>query len=144
MKTLNPYIFVEDCDAAIAWYCAHLDAVETLRLPSRDRSAVMHASLEIGASTLMLSDAVHDWSKAPAAGEPSSANLMLYVEDVEATYSRCIENGAVGLMPVEDRFWGHRMGKIRDPFGHVWIIATVADDLPAEKMVERANAAADG
>ena len=144
MKTLNPYLFVDDCAAAIAWYCAHLGAIETLRLPGRDRSTIMHASLEIGDSILMLSDVAHDWSEAPATGEPSSANLMLYVEDVEATQARCIENGATELMPIGDKFWGYRMGKIRDPFGHVWILATDIDELSAEEMVERAKAARDG
>ena len=119
-RTLNPYLFVDGAEAAIAWYTAHLGAVETLRVSSRDRSTVIHTRLEIGDSILMLSDVAHDWSEAPAADGPSSANLMRYVEDVDATQARCIANGATELMPVGDKFWGERMGKIRDPFGHVW------------------------
>ena len=142
-RTLSPYLFVDGA-AAIAWYTAHLGAVETLRVSSPDGSTVIHARLEMGDSILMLSDVVHDWSEAPARDGPSSANLMLYVEDVGATQARCIANGATELMPVGDKFWGERMGKIRDPFGHVWNLATVTEELSAEKIVERAKAALSG
>ena len=143
-KTLSPYLFVHGAAAAIAWYTAHLGAVETLRVSTREQGTVVHTRLEIGDSILMLSDVAHDWSEAPAADGPSSANLMLYVEDVDTTQARCVENGATELMPVEDKFWGERMGKIRDPFGHVWNLATVTDELSAEEMVERAKSALDG
>ena len=141
MRTLNPYLFVDGAEAAIAWYAAHLGAVETLRVSSRDRSTVIHTRLEIGDSILMLSDVANDWSEAPASDRPSSANLMLYVDDVDATQARCIANGATELMPVGDKFWGERMGKIRDPFGHVWNLATVTEALSAEETVDRARAA---
>ena len=143
-RTLSPYLFVDDAAAAIAWYTANLGARETLRVSSRDRSTVIHTRLEIGDCTLMLSDVAHDWSEAPTAEGPSSANLMLYVEDVDETQARCLANGATELMPVGDKFWGERLGKIRDPFGHVWNLATVTEELSAEEIVERAKAALPG
>ena len=141
MRTLNPYLFVNGAKAAIAWYATHFGAVETLRVSTRDGGTVVHARIAIGDSTLMVSDVAHEWSEAPAADRPSSANLMLYVEDVDATQARCIANGATELMPVGDKFWGERMGKIRDPFGHVWNLATVTDELSAAEIVERAESA---
>ena len=141
MRTLNPYLFVDDAEAAIAWYAKHLGAVETLRVSSRDRSTVIHTRLEIGDSILMLSDVSHDWSEAPGSDGPSSANLMLYVDDVDATQARCIANGATELMPVGDKFWGERMGKFRDPFGHVWNVASVTEMLSTEEIVDRATGA---
>ena len=47
-------------------------------------------------------------------------------------------------MPVGDKFWGERLGKIRDPFGHVWNLATVTEELSTEEIVERAKAALPG
>ena len=144
MRTLNPYLFVDGAEAAIAWYTAHLGAVETLRLSSPGQRIVIHTRLKIGDSILMLSDVAHDWSEAPASHGASSANLMLYVDDVDATQARCIANGATELMPVGDKFWGERMGKVRDPFGHVWNLATVTDELSAQEIAERAKDALDG
>ena len=88
LKTLNPYLFVDDAPAAIAWYCSHLGAGETLRVSSSDGSIVVHTRLRIGDCVLMLSDVTHDWSEAPAPDRPSSANLMLYVEDLDETQAR--------------------------------------------------------
>ena len=144
LRTLNPYLFVDDAPAAIAWYCSHLGAGETLRVSTSDGSIVVHARLQIGDCVLMLSDVTHDGSAAPAPGRPSSANLMLYVEDVDETQARCLANGATELMPVGDKFWGERLGKIRDPFGHVWNLATVTEELSTEEIVERAKAALPG
>ena len=139
-----PYLFVDGADAAIAWYIAHLGAVENLRVSSADGSIVIHARLHLGESVLMLSDVARDWHEAPAPGGPSSANLMLYVEDVDATQAVCVANGAAELMPVGDKFWGERMGKIRDPFGHVWNLATVIEPLSVQEIVERAKLAFGG
>ena len=139
-NALNPYLFVENADAAITWYSAHLGAVENLRVSSPDGSTVIHARLHLGDCVLMLSDVAREWSAAPGPDGPSSANLMLYVENVDATQAACVANGATELMPVGDKFWGERMGKIRDPFGHVWNLATVTEALSAEQIVDRAKA----
>ena len=136
---LNPYLFVDGAVNAIDWYAAHLGALETLRVTAPDGRTVIHAKLEFGGSVLMLSDANHAWSDAPAPDGPSSANLMLYVKDVDATQAECVASGATELMPVADKFWGERMGKIRDPFGHVWNLATVTEALSAEEIVARAK-----
>ena len=141
---LNPYLFVDNADAAIAWYTDHLGAVETLRVSSPDGSTVIHARLRLGDSVLMLSDVARDWSEAPAPDGPASENLMLYVENVDATQGMCVANGATELMPVGYKFWGERMGKIREPFGHVWNLAMVTEALAAEEIVERAKFALGG
>ena len=136
-----PYLFVDGADAAIAWYTAHLGAIENLRVSSPDGSVVIHARLHLGDSVLMLSDVAREWSAAPPPDTPSAANLVLYVEDVDATQAVCVANGATELMPVGDKFWGERMGKIRDPFGHVWNLATVTEPLSVQEIVERADLA---
>ena len=141
--TLNPYLFVDDADEAVAWYGANLGAVENLRVSSPD-GTVLHCILHFGDGVLMLSEAAREWSAAPGTDGPSSANLMLYVEDVDATQGLCVANGATELMPVGDKFWGERMGKVRDPFGHVWNFATVTEGLTAGEIVERARVAFGG
>lgn len=134
-----PYLRVDGADAAIAWYTAHLGAVENLRVSSPGGSVVLHARLHLGDSVLMLSDVARDWSEAPASDGPAAANLMLYVEDVDATQTMCVANGATELMPVGDQFRGERMGRIRDPFGHVWNLVTVTEPLSVQEIVEHAE-----
>ena len=140
---LNPYVFVENADAAIEWYRDHLGAVEYLRAASPD-GVVVQCILFYGDCVLMLSEAAGEWSTAPGTEGPSSANLMLYVENVDATQAVYVANGATELMPVGDKFWGERMGKIRDPFGHVRNLATVTETLTAEEIVARAKVALGG
>jgi PhnB protein len=65
--------------------------------------------------------------------------LHLYVTDVDAVAQRAADEGATILRAVEDQFYGDRGGKLRDPFGHVWWIATHIEDVSAEQMRERAR-----
>ena len=60
----------------------------------------------------MLRDDIHDGNEAPAAGGPSSAKVVLHVDDIGATRARCIANGATDLMPAGDKFRGERTGRI--------------------------------
>ena len=143
-RALHADLFVDGAANAIDWYSAHLGAVETLRVSGPDGTVVIHAALWIGGSILMLSDANLAWSDAPAPDGPSSANRMIYVEDVDATQGECVAHGATELMPVGDKFWDKRMGKIRDPFGHVWNLANVTEDLSVEEIVDRAKVAIGG
>ena len=63
--------------------------------------------------------------------------LELTVEDVDESYKRAVEAGAIPTLPVSDQFWGDRYGWITDPFGHVWAIATIKEELTPEQVQER-------
>jgi PhnB protein len=67
----------------------------------------------------------------------SPVRLLLYVEDVDAVVSKAVAAGAKLLSPVEDQFYGDRSGKLEDPFGHIWMIATHIEDVSAEDMQRR-------
>ena len=56
--------------------------------------------------------------------EPMPAFLYLYVDDVDATYQRALEAGAVSLEEPADMPYGDRRGMVRDPCGNDWQIAT--------------------
>lgn len=90
---------------------------------------VMHCELEIGDSLLMLSD---------TQGEPPRpGNLVHYVKDVDKTFKKALKAGATILMPVENQFWGDRFGRLEDPFGNRWGIATHVEDVSAKEMKKR-------
>lgn len=66
------------------------------------------------------------------------------MSDVDAFVKRAVEAGAKEAMPVQDQFWGDRYGKLEDPFGHKWGVATHTEDLTPEEITERAKSAFGG
>ena len=65
--------------------------------------------------------------------------LHIYVEDVDAFVDRAVEAGAKVTMPVMDAFWGDRYGRLEDPFGHNWSVATRVRDVTPEEMEKAAK-----
>src|SRR5436305_1452596 len=82
------------------------------------------------------------WSrhKGPKSLGGSGVSLMLYVESVDAAFAKAVEAGATVARPVQDQFWGDRMGTLTDPYGHVWSLATHVEDVSAEECGRRAEA----
>jgi uncharacterized glyoxalase superfamily protein PhnB len=96
---------------------------------------VMHAELKIGDSIVMLADEFPEFGAvAPESGGSTSMGLHIYVDNVDQAFDRAVNAGAKVEMPVSDQFWGDRYGKLRDPFGHKWSIATHVRDMSADEM----------
>lgn len=143
MRTITPHLVCAKATEAIEFYKAAFGAVEHGRLTT-PQGALLHAMLQIGDSHLMLVDEFPDWgSVGPKALKGSPVTLHLYVEDVDAAVKRAVDAGAKITMPVEDMFWGDRYGKVEDPFGHQWSLATHIRDVPPEEM-EKVAASATG
>ena len=136
--SLSPHLTVADAAAAIEFYKKAFGATEMGRMPAPDGKRVMHAMLRIGDSSLMLNDEFPEWS-GKAALNPSAARpvtIHLYVEDCDAVYKRAVAAGATATMPPADMFWGDRYGRLTDPFGHIWSIATHKKDMTPAEMAE--------
>jgi PhnB protein len=132
--TLTPYINVRDAARAIEFYKQAFGAVEKGVMKGPD-GKVMHAELSIGDSVLMLADEFPAFgSLSPQSIGGSGSGLHIYVEDVDSAFDRAVKAGASVDMPVADMFWGDRYGKLHDPFGHKWSIATHKADLSMEEM----------
>lgn len=125
--SLTPYIIVKNAPKAIQFYIDAFHAKVLERHDTEDHK-VMHATLQIGGSKLMISDEFPEpqscGMKAPASSLHSSSMLHLYTDNVDAAFAKALEHGAKSLMPVEDMFWGDRYGQLEDPFGHRWSLAT--------------------
>ncbi len=134
-----PYLFVDDGPAAMDWYCRYLGGIELMRMPGPDGHGLMHGEVQINGQSLMLSQAYPDWgTRAPIADQLPSSKLMLYVEDVDAAAAECAAGGATVLRAPEDMFWGDRMAELRDPFGHLWMLATHVEDVTESEINRRA------
>ena len=67
--------------------------------------------------------------------------LHVYVEDVDAVFQKALDQGAKEVRPIEDQFYGDRIGGFEDPFGHRWSVATHVEDVSPEEMDRRAKEA---
>lgn len=132
--TLTPHFTVRDAVRAIEFYKQAFGAQERGVMKGPD-GKVMHAELKIGDSIVMLADEFPEFGAvAPESGGNTSMGLHIYVDNVDQAFDRAVKAGAKVEMPVSDQFWGDRYGKLRDPFGHKWSIATHVKDMSADEM----------
>ena len=133
MHTVTPHLVCAGAGAAIDFYKKAFGATETARMPGPG-GKLIHASVRIGDSTVMLVDEMPEWgSLGPKALKGTPVVIHLYVDDVDAFTARAVAAGAKVTMPVADMFWGDRYGQLEDPFGHRWSVAThVRDVSPAD------------
>ena len=132
--TLTPFLTVRDAVRAIEFYKEAFGAKERGVMKGPD-GKVMHAELMIGDSIIMLSD---EWPEfgalSPLSSGGAGMGLHIYVDGVDAAFDRAVKAGAQIEMPVTDQFWGDRYGKLKDPFGHKWSIATHTKDMSSDEM----------
>jgi len=140
--TLTPSLTVHNAAEAIEFYKRAFGAEELSRAPAPDGRRIWHAELKIGDSLLMLNDEFPDMggSRAPRSLGGTASSLQLYVRDADAVFQRAVEAGAKVSMPLWDAFWGDRYGRVTDPFGHEWAIATRKENLSEEEKQRRAQA----
>lgn len=136
MNTLSPHLVCDGATEAIEFYKKAFGAEEMIRLPGPD-GKLMHASIKVCGSSVMLVDANRQWGLlSPKMLNGTPVTIHLFVADVDAFVARAVEAGAEVAMPVQDMFWGDRYGVIKDPFGHHWSIATHQRDLTVEEIQE--------
>ena len=113
-------------------------AEELICMRGPDGDKVMHAMIKIGSSLIMLADALPGMHEvAPAEVGHSTVGMWLYVDDVDTLYKRADDAGAEVIDELMDAFWGDRMGKVKDPFGHAWALASHVEDVPPAEMERR-------
>jgi PhnB protein len=137
MHTVTPHLVCAGAAQAIEFYKKAFGAEEMHRLPGDD-GKLMHAAIRIGDSVVMLTDENLEWGAlGPTALKGSPVTIHLNVEDVDAFAARAVKAGAKITMPVADMFWGDRYGKLEDPFGHQWSVATHVRDVdPSQWQAE--------
>jgi PhnB protein len=133
--TVTPYLVIKDAAKAIDFYKEAFGAKEVMRMATPETKAIMHAEIKIGDSLVYMTDE-HPQLQcfSPSHYKGTTVSLHIYVEDVDAAFKRAVASGATALMPPADMFWGDRFGKLQDPFGHQWSIATHKFDYTPEEM----------
>jgi len=141
VHAVTPHLTCAGAADAIEFYKKAFNAVEIKRMPG-PQGKLMHALIRIGDSAVMLADEFPDWGAfGPKSLKGSSVTIHLYVEDVDSFVAHAAAVGAKITMPVQDMFWGDRYGKLEDPFGHHWSVATHVRDVSPEDMQQAAQKA---
>jgi PhnB protein len=136
-----PYLCVRGAADAIAFYQRAFGAAEKDRMESPD-GRILHPEIEIGGHLLFLADDFPEMNdgkeSSPAGLGGTTVTMHRYVEDCDSTIASAVDAGAEVVFPATDMFWGDGFGKIRDPFGHEWTLATDVRDVSAEEMAAAA------
>lgn len=122
ITSLRPRLIVADAARAIEFYAKAFGAEETER--STDPAGkIVNAQIELDGVVLTLKDEEPGTPDVgPAALDGSPVILTLEVADADAVGDRMTQAGASVIYPIADHPYG-RMGRFRDPFGHVWMIS---------------------
>jgi len=139
-RTVTPYLTIKNAAKALEFYKQAFAATETYKLLMPD-GRLGHAEIRLGDSMIMVSDEFPEYGgKAPETLGGSPVSMHLYVEDVDAFFTRALATGAKERKPVMDQFYGNRSGQLEDPFGHLWWVATHTEDVAPEEMQTRVQA----
>lgn len=114
--TVSPYLVVDGAARTIEFLSAVFAAVELRRFPAPD-GALLHAEVRIDDSVVMLADSTAEWPPVPS-------YVHVYVPDVDATYRRALETGAVSVQEPVQKDDEDKRGGVRDAGGTTWWIAT--------------------
>ena len=108
--TITPNIIVDDAEQAVAFFRNAFGASESYRLRCRTERL------------------------------PIASNCELKLADSDALFDRAVLAGAKVIMPMTDMFFGSREGRVADPFGNVWTIATLKEEVAPAEIQRRMKA----
>jgi PhnB protein len=118
-----PYLIVRGAAAAIDFYRTVFGAEEILRLPDEDGQRVGHAELKLGPITIMLADEYPELGiQSPLAFGGTGITLHLHVDNVDTLAEQAIRAGATMVREPTDYDHGERQCRLRDPWGHEWLL----------------------
>ncbi len=134
--TVTPYLYINGAAQAIDFYRRAFGAVEIFRMPWGEK--IGHAEIKIRDMILMLADEAPEHGVlGPRSRGGTTANYLIYFDDVDAATKRAELCGAKVVRPPTDQFYGDRTAVIEDPFGHSWTLATHIEDVSEEELNRR-------
>jgi len=143
-SAVTPLLIVPDTEVALRFYSEAFGGDELFRLTMPD-GAIVHAQMLVHGALVMLADENRNHGNiAPTSLGGTPVLMQLTVPDVDEVVARAKAAGAEELIPVGDQFYGERSGRIRDPFGHLWIVSTLREDVAPGEMQRRMDAMMSG
>jgi len=143
LPRVAPRLVVGDGAAAIDFYTQAFGARETGERFVDSEGRLIHAEVQFGASIVMITEEGGD-SEAPAKSPGSLGGvvttiLATYWEDVDPAWQRAVAAGGEVVYPLADQFYGERSGRLRDPWGHQWMLSQRIEELTQAELERRAS-----
>jgi PhnB protein len=139
-QTVVPSLIVDGAAEAIEFYqkAFAAEVIERHDMPGGDK--VMHAQIRIGDSMLYVSDEYPEWDcNGPKTIGATPVSLTIWSKDIDAAFARAVEAGCEVTMPLNLQFWGDKMGKLKDPYGHQWSMMMQVETVSDEEVQKRAD-----
>lgn len=143
LHTVTPRLVVRDARAAIEFYRAAFGAEPRGEPFAGPGGTVVHAEIQLGDSVVYLTDQGDNGGEAIApasAGGRVTAIMVLTVPDVDPLWARAVAAGCEVIHPLADQFYGEREGRLRDPFGHQWMLGSHIEDVDRAELDRRMQA----
>jgi PhnB protein len=142
---LTPRLIVKDGTRALEFYCAVFGGQVRSRFEDDNLGGrIVHAELEVGGTIFNLAEEDRTWGNDSAASLGGSPVLLeVLVDDPDAVAARMVDGGAEIVIPIADQFYGRRQGRVRDPFGHLWVVGKQIEALSAEEIRARMSRRSD-
>ena len=135
--SVTPYLTLSDAARALDFYKRAFGAKELMRMDSPN-GKIGHAEIKIGDSKIMLADEMPGGEcRSPQSLGGTTGGIFLYVDNVDAVFNQAVSAGARAEAEPADMFWGDRYGRLKDPFGHSWSVATHKEDVAPAEMQKR-------
>jgi len=115
-SSVSPYLVVDGAARTIEFLARVFDATETLRIPGPN-GEIHHAEVRVYDVDVMVADSNPHFPAVPA-------HIHVYVPDVDATYRRALEAGAVSVQEPVKKDDDDKRGGVRDGGGTTWWIGT--------------------
>lgn len=131
-KTVNIILTVNDGEKALAFYNSAFGAEITEKLID-DEGLIKYAEFRIEDTILMLREDKNFEG-------PRGVTFQIYTGDVEGLVESLKMAGAIEIEAIHEQLLGDRAGKLRDPFGFEWVIATHVEDLSVNELHKRFHA----
>lgn len=139
--SVTPSFTFKDSKKAIEFYKKAFSAKVLDIFPNLTGPGIMHATIQIGNSIVMMGDetAAGGCKSAETLGS-SPVSFFVYVPDADAAFKQAVAAGCTVAMPIAEMFWGDRAGSVKDPFGYSWMVATHKQDLSQDQIRKGAEA----
>ena len=140
IQQVIPYLVYDDAEAAIDFLTRALGFSERFRMPMPD-GRIGHCELALGDSVLFLASAYPELGLT-GPGETVHAQVLCYVEAVDAHYSQARQAGATVVGEPETQPHGDWTYRIVDPQGRRWIFSQHVKDVDPSEMETSAETGA--
>jgi len=141
--TMTACLTVQDAVRMVEFYKEAFGAKERYRMWTPDGKQVAHAEMQIGDSVFMLGNEMpgQECGGSPQTLGGTPVGFYIYVKDVNAAFDQAVAAGATIKQPVQNMFWGDRIGTVTDPSGHSWTLATRVEEPSPEEITRRGHEA---